>query len=317
MAPFAPTITLKKPKAIGGFESEESEKKDRIGFYEDEKPRQKTESYGEWVGYLSFQSDNRKSEFSFNHKAESSQQEATFRYTKETHYQPKSETPRIEIKSAATAAVGEAVSGIASAAENTTKIAMKATKSFGEAFLDLFEEIAGKKMPLLDKLFKKDGQATPKTEQKPQADNPKAQEAQKAKEVAQFRAAKMREIQEDVAAVEQKKIQELTKDALRILGAGLEEVADIVDAKSDVKKTQSFIAKLGSSIANIGKISLVGKNSITLAKQKTSWAQEANKKAQMAASAKDGQQAVNLHGIAEGSTGGASSNMSSTGGGAG
>lgn len=305
MDPFATTITPQKPKVIGGFETEGSEiKKDRLGFYDDEPKNAQSESYGEWVGYISFK------------KSESFAESFLSKPSTSENVQHKPETPKIEIKSVATAAVGEAFSGMASAAENTTKVAMKATKSVGEALSDLFELVTGRKMPLIEKFFNRSGESKPKAE-KPVANDPKSQAEQKAEEIAQFRAAKMRETQGEVMAVEQKKIQDLTKDALRILGAGLEEVADMVDAKTDVAQTKSFIAKIGSGMSNISKITRVGKNSITLAKQKTSWAQVANKKAAMSASAKGGMQAVNMHGIAEGSTGGASSNLSSTGGGAG
>lgn len=304
MDPFTPTITPQKPKVIGGFDDLESEKKDRIGFYEDETPKQSRESYGEWIGGISFK------------KSESFAESFLSGSIKTETSNSKPEKPKIEIKSVATAAVGEAFSGMASAAESTVKVTKEATKSVGDALLDLFELVTGKRLPLIDKLLKK-GESKPKPEKKPTPDDPKAQAEQKAKEIAQFRAAKMRETQGEIAAVEQKRIQDLTKDALRILGAGLEEVADIVDAKTDQQKTKSFIAKLGSGMANIGKIASVGKSSITLAQKKTSWAQEAQKKAAMSASAKGGQAAVNLHGIAEGSTGGAASNLSSTGGGAG
>lgn len=247
----------------GGFE--DVLEKDRIGFYEDDETEGQKSSFGEWQGYLSF-----------NKKVET---------PVESFQSPKVESkPQVFDQ-----VVGETIGAAATAVETTSKMTVVATKSFIEAFADIFELITGKKMPLIDKMIHK--KVDKKPEQKPQ--NEKEAQALKLKTEAAFINEKQRQIQQEIASVDQKRLMELSQEALRVAGTDLAGIANTVDARS------------------------VSKSTIALASKKITWAQIAKKKAVMSAGIKGSQQAVNLHGIAEGSTGGAAANLSSTGGGAG
>lgn len=248
----------------GGFE--DVLEKDRIGFYEDDEIKGvETPKFGEWQGYLSF-----------NKKVEA---------PVESFQAPKVESkPQVFDQ-----VVGETIESVASVVENTSKVAVVTTKSFVEAFADIFELITGKKMPLIDKMVHKKVDSKP--EQKPQ--NEKEAADQKLKQEAAFVNEKQRQIQQEIASVDQKRLMSLSQEALRVAGTDLVGVASTVDAKS------------------------VSRSIISLAAKKITWAQIAQKKAVIASGIKASQQVVNLHGITEGSTGGASANLSSTGGGAG
>ncbi len=237
-----------------GFEA--VAEKDRIGFYEDDEPKgQEIPKFGEWQGYLSF---NKKG-------------------APESPVEIVVERPQVLDQ-----VIGETIGAAATAVETTSKMTVVATKSFIEAFADIFELITGKKMPLIDKMVHKSVDLKPKSE-------PKSQSEQE----AAFVNEKQRQIQQEIAMVDQKRLMELNQEALRVAGTDLAGIASAVDARSISRSTIAFASK------------------------KITWAQVAQKKAIMSAGIKGSQQVVNLHGIAEGSTGGASANLSSTGGGAG